>query len=81
MSYSEEKVEEMILALLGVFEFENGRVWKRYDFACMEALHAKGWISDPQGRHESVHLTNEGLRRAKMLAEKHFGSAEPATAN
>ena len=47
MSYSEDKVEEIILALLGVFEFENGRVWKRYDFACMEALHAKGFICDP----------------------------------
>ena len=75
MSYSEDKVEEIILALLGVFEFENGRVWKRYDFACMEVLHAKGLITDPQGRHESVYLTDEGLRRAKILADKHFGSA------
>jgi hypothetical protein len=81
MSYNEHKVEEIVLALLGVFEFENGRVWKRYDFACMEALYAQGLISDPRGRHESVHLTDEGLRRAKTLAEKHFGSTDAATAH
>lgn len=35
-SYDEKKVAEMVLALLGVFEFENGRVWKRIDFAVMD---------------------------------------------
>ena len=29
MRYDMVKVEELVLALLGVFEFENGRVWKR----------------------------------------------------
>jgi hypothetical protein len=42
MKYDMVKVEEMLLALLGVFEFENGRVWKRYDFATMDGLHEKG---------------------------------------
>jgi hypothetical protein len=32
-------MQEAILALFGAFEVENGRVWKRYDFAAMEALH------------------------------------------
>ena len=73
MEYDIAKLEETILALLGAFEFENGRVWKRYDFAIMDALHAKGYISDPRGRTESVHLTESGMALAKELANVHFG--------
>ena len=74
MKYDMVKVEEVLLALLGVFEFENGRVWKRYDFVTMDGLHEKGFITEPHGRRESVYLTDEGLRRAKELAAKHFGT-------
>lgn len=77
MKYDMVQVEEALLALLGVFEFENGRVWKRYDFATMDALHEKGLITEPRGRQESVYLTNEGLRRAKELAARHFGTSAP----
>lgn len=75
MKYDMVKVEEALLALLGVFEFENGRVWKRYDFATMDALHEKGLITEPRSRQESVYLTDEGLRRAKELAVRHFGAS------
>jgi hypothetical protein len=78
MKYDMGKVEEALLALLGAFEFENGRVWKRYDFAIMDGLHEKGLITQPHGRQESVYLTDEGLRRAKELAAKHFGADELA---
>ena len=74
MRYDMVKVEEALLALLGVFEFENGRLWKRYDFATMESLHEKGLITEPHKRQESVYLTDEGMRRAKELAAKHFGT-------
>lgn len=70
--YDPDKLEEAVLALLGVFEMGQGRVWKRYDFGVMEALHAKGLISDPHGRAESVYLSAEGLLRAKALAAKLF---------
>jgi len=73
MEYDEAKLQAMVLAVLGVFEFENGRVWKRYAFSVMEALHEQGWISDPHGKHESVYLTEAGLLKAKALAAKHFG--------
>jgi len=79
MEYDEAKIEEVLLALLGAFEFENGRVWKRYDFAAMEALHAKGLITQPHGRQESVHLTDEGMRLAKELATKYFGQERGGT--
>lgn len=74
MEHDKAKIEEALLALPGVFEFENGRVWKRYDFATMDALHAKGLISEPRGRQESVDLTDEGMRLAKELAAEHFGT-------
>lgn len=70
--YDNSKLEEAVLALLGALEFENGRVWKRFDFDVMEALHAKGFISNPRGHAESVHLTAEGMKRAKALAERWF---------
>ncbi|MDN3923213.1 DUF6429 family protein [Roseateles violae] len=75
MEYAELKVQETVLALLGVFEFDGGRAWKRYDFAVMEALHSQGLISDPHGRAESVRLTDEGMSRAKALAAELFGTS------
>ena len=73
MEYDERRIEEVVLALLGVFEFDKGRVWKGYDFGVMGALHAKGYITDPRGAAKSVYLTDEGLLRAKQLAAVHFG--------
>ena len=77
MRYDDAKVEEAVLALLGVFEFENGRAWKRFDFAVMDALHEKGYITDTKGRHESVYLTEQGMKLAKRLAGELFGFPGP----
>jgi hypothetical protein len=57
----QKKIEEAVLALLGAFEFDNGRAWKRFDFGVMDALAEQGLISDPRGRAESVYLTPEGM--------------------
>ena len=38
MSYNEEKIENAVLALLGVTEFDNGRFWKGYDFRLLDRL-------------------------------------------
>lgn len=76
MKYDDQKVSEAVLALLGVFEFDNGRVWKRIDFGVMDELFEKGYISDPKGKAESVYLTEAGLKLAKELAEKHFSTKE-----
>lgn len=38
----------------------------------MESLAEQGLISDPRGRAESVHLTPEGLAKAKALAQQLF---------
>lgn len=74
MDFDDVKLQEAVFALLGAFEFENGRVWKRYDFSVMEALHEQGWITDPHGQIESVYLTNEGRSNAEALADKYFGA-------
>lgn len=56
----------------GANEFENGRVWKRIDFAVMDRLYEQGYISDPHGMQESVNLTEKGLALAKTLAAQYF---------
>ena len=68
--YQQQKIEEAVLALLGVFHFDDGRVWKRYDFAVMESLWEQGCISDPRSKAESVLLTPQGLARAQQLARQ-----------
>jgi hypothetical protein len=70
------KLEEAILALLGVFADRDGRTWKRYDFAVMEALAEKELITDPRGRAESVFLTEAGKARAAELAARLFGKTK-----
>lgn len=72
MAYSDQKVEDAVLALLGYFATKEGQTWKRYEFSVMESLHEKGFISDPRGRQESVFLTQEGLKLAQNLAKQLF---------
>jgi hypothetical protein len=41
-SYDPDKLAGTTLALLGAFEFDNSRAWKRHDFDVMARLHAWG---------------------------------------
>jgi len=43
----------------------------------MDRLHAKGYISDPKSKAESVVVTVQGVRRSRELFEKHFEKKEP----
>ena len=72
MANSDQKVEDVVLALLGFFATKDGQTWKRYEFSVMESLHAKGLITDPRGGQESVFLTAEGLELAQNLAKQLF---------
>jgi len=74
--YDESKIEEAVLGLFGVFEFENGRVWKKYDFDVMDSLFNKGYISNPHGKTKSIYLTSEGFTKAKSCADNLFKSDE-----
>jgi hypothetical protein len=73
MDYNEDKVDEMVLALLYLGIHEERRTWKGHDWDAMSRLHAKGYISDPVSKAKSVVLTEEGAKRSEELFEKHFG--------
>ena len=77
MEYDEQKVDEMVLALLFLTTFEEGpygaRAWKGYDWNVLDRLHAKGYISDPKSKAESVVVTEEGVKQSRALFAKHFG--------
>ncbi|YCH20554.1 DUF6429 family protein [Pseudomonas sp. D1-3] len=72
MEYDDQKISEVVLALLGVFEFENGRIWKRIEFSVMDELFEKGYITDPKGKSESGYLTEEGMQLANNLQKSAF---------
>ena len=63
MDYDQDKVDEMVLALLSLTMFGDGpgvRAWKGQDWETIDRLHTKGYISE------------EGERRSQDLFEKHF---------
>jgi Domain of unknown function (DUF6429) len=69
------KVDEVTMALLKLTSFtEHGytRSWKGHNWDVMNRLHEKGWIDNPVGKAKSVVLTEEGVRQAEALFEKHF---------
>jgi hypothetical protein len=75
MDYDQDKVDEMVLALLWLTVFEGGpgaRAWKGHDWDALDRLHAKGYIADPRSKARSVVLTEEGEQRSRELFEKHF---------
>jgi len=49
-----------------------GQAWKGFDWATMDRLHEKGWISDPKGKAKSVGVTPEGLKKSEELFRKNF---------
>ena len=75
MDYDKDKVDEMTLALMWLNLFNGkgaARAWKGHDWAALDRLHAKGYISDPRGKAKSVVLSEEGERMARELFEQHF---------
>jgi hypothetical protein len=53
-------------------EGHGSRAWKGFDWATMDRLHEKGFISDPRSKTKSVDMTEEGYKRAEELFEKLF---------
>ncbi len=73
MDYDQDKVDEMVLALLFLGRHDGNRAWKGFDWEATERLHAKGMLEDPVGKAKSVGLTEEGCRRSEELFRRHFG--------
>jgi hypothetical protein len=75
VTYDQEKVDEVVLALLTLTMFKDGpdfRAWKGHDWVTMDRLHEQGYISDPKSKAKSVCLSPEGVEKAKELFAQHF---------
>jgi hypothetical protein len=62
-----DRIDEAVLALLHLGRHGDGRTWKSFDWAVMNRLHEKGFISDPIGKAKSVVFTEAGERRSEEL--------------
>jgi hypothetical protein len=75
MEVDEEKIDEMVLALLYLTTFEDKprlRAWKGHNWDALDRLHRKDYISDPATKAKSVLLTEAGAKRSQELFEKYF---------
>ena len=75
MHVDEDKVDDMVLALLYLTTFEDKprlRAWKGHNWNALDRLHRKDFISDPATKAKSVLLTEAGAKRSKDLFEKYF---------
>jgi len=70
MDVDEEKVDDMVLALLYLTTFEDKpslRAWKGHNWDALDRLHRKDYISDPATKAKSVILTDAGAKRSQEL--------------
>jgi Domain of unknown function (DUF6429) len=75
MDYNEDKLDEVVLALLYLTSFtEHGitRAWKGHDWDVLNRLHEKGLISDPKNKNKSVVLSEEAAKHSAELFSKYF---------
>lgn len=77
MEYNRDKVDEYTLALLYLVSHERqagmgARAWKGFDWATMNRLHEKGYISNPVGKAKSVSMDEKGYKKAEALFKKFF---------
>ena len=75
MEYNEEKVDEMVLALLYLTSStQHGvtRAWKGHDWDVMDRLCEKGLISDPKSKAKSVVLSEDAVKKSAELFRKYF---------
>lgn len=71
----DDKVDEMVLALLFLTLHDERRAWKGHDWGALGRLHTKGMISDPVGKAKSVVLTDKGMKLCEELFYKYFSTA------
>ena len=72
MEFDNDKIDDMVLALLWLTLHDECRAWKGHDWDAMDRLFSKGYIDDPKGKAKSVVLTEEGLKRSRELFERFF---------
>jgi hypothetical protein len=73
MELDQDKIDDVVLALLYLGLHDGARAWKSFDWDAMDRLHEKGYISNPQSQAKSVVFAEQGLEQAKRLLEALFG--------
>jgi hypothetical protein len=70
-----DRIDDAVLALLwlGIHD-RSGATWKSFDWATLERLHEKGFISNPARKTKSVYLSQEGMTRSRALFEAMFSA-------
>ncbi len=74
MEIDTDRIDRTVLALLYLGLHDGWRAWKGFDWAAMDRLHHKGFISDPESKAKSVVFTEEGLREAERLFRELFAT-------
>jgi hypothetical protein len=75
MEVDEEKVDDMVLALLYLTTSEDKlrmRAWKGHNWEALDRLHRNDYISDPATKAKSVIVTEAGAKRSQELFRKYF---------
>jgi Domain of unknown function (DUF6429) len=72
MDVDTDRIDDAVLALLWLGRHQEWRAWKSFDWAAMDRLHEKGFISDPVGKAKSVVFSEDGLRRSEALFRELF---------
>jgi hypothetical protein len=76
MEYSQDKVDDMVLALLFLTSSTNEygtRAWKGLDVKVLDRLYHKGYISDPREKGPTMQLSEQGAARSRELFAAYFG--------
>ena len=76
MNLDKDRIDDAVLALLYLGRHNGDRAWKGFDWDAMDRLHAKGLISNPNGRAKSVVFSDEGMKMAAERLEALFGKKD-----
>jgi len=72
LKYNQEKIDDLVLALMYLGLHDENRVWKTLDWGSCNRLFEKGLISNPVSKSKSVILTAEGKKKSEQLFKKYF---------
>lgn len=79
MEYDQDKVDEMMLALLYLTSSRDKygtRAWKGLDVGILKRLYEKGYIGDPGTKSPTMELTEMGAKLSRELFFKYFDAKE-----
>jgi Domain of unknown function (DUF6429) len=72
MDIDRDRIDDAVLALLFLGHHDGIRTWKSFDWAVMERLHTKGFISDQLAKLNPSHSLTKACVSQKHCSEKLF---------